>query len=75
MNFLNFRIEKEAAPSTDWRIYGDVYANDGSYIGSFGEEGTSVNMWWVSQDIDFQTQIVNQFAIVMAQEMAAGTAE
>ena len=75
MNFLNFRIEKEAAPSTDWRIYGDVYANDGSYIGSFGEEGTSVNRWWVSQDIDFQTQIVNQFAIVMAQEMAAGTAE
>ena len=75
MNFLNFRIEKEAAPSTDWRIYGDVYANDGSYLGSFGEEGTSVNMWWVSQVIDFHTQIVNQFAIVMAQEMAAGTAE
>jgi hypothetical protein len=32
-------------------------------------------MWWVAQDIDFQSQIVNQFAIVMAQEMALGTAE
>lgn len=75
MNFKNFRIEKEAAPSTDWLVFGDVYANDGSYIGSFGENGTSVNMWWVSQGIDFQSQIVNQFAIVMAQEMAAGTSE
>lgn len=75
MNFKNFRIEKEPAPSTDWRVFGDVYANDGSYIGSFGVDGTSINQWWVSQDIDFQSQIVNQFAIVMAQEMAAGTAE
>lgn len=75
MNFKNFKIEKEPAPSTDWRVFGEVYANDGSYIGSFGEDGTSVNLWWVSQDIDFQSQIVNQFAIVMAQEMAAGTAE
>ena len=75
MNFKNFRIEKEPAPSTDWRVFGEVYANDGSYIGSFGEDGTSVNYWWVSQNIDVQTQIVNQYAIVLAEEMAAGTAE
>lgn len=75
MNFKNFYIVKEPAPSTDWRVFGDVYGNNGLYIGTFGVDGTSVNLWWVSQDLDFQTQIVNQFAIVMAQEMANGTTE
>lgn len=75
MNLQNFRIEKEPAPSTDWRVFGDIYGNDGNLLGTFGQDGTSVNIWWVTQDEEFQSQIVRQFAAVMAQEIAAGTAE
>ena len=75
MNFQNFRIEKEPAPSTDWRVFGDIYDNDGNLIGTFGVDGTSVNQWWVTQDVPFQTGIVEQFALVMGQQIVAGTAE
>jgi hypothetical protein len=75
MNLQNFRIEKEPAPSTDWRVFGDIYDNAGNLIGTFGQDGTSVNVWWVTQDEEFQNRIVEQFAIVMAQQIIAGTAE
>ena len=75
MNFQNFRIEKEPAPSTDWRVFGDIYDNTNNLIGTFGQDGTSVNVWWVTQDESFQYGIVSQFAIVMAQQIVAGTAE
>ena len=75
MNLQNFRIEKEPAPSTDWRVFGDIYDNTNNLIGTFGQDGTSVNVWWVQQDYAFQYGIVSQFAIVMAQQIVAGTAE
>jgi hypothetical protein len=75
MNLQNFRIEKEPAPSTDWRVFGDIYDNTGSLIGTFGQDGTSVNVWWVTQDEEFQSSIVYQFASIMAQQIASGTAE
>jgi hypothetical protein len=75
MNIQNFRIEKEPVPSTDWRVYGDIFDDSGVQIGSFGPEGTSVNVWWVSQDADFQFNIVSQFAVIMAQQITQGTAE
>jgi len=50
---------------------GDV----GNLLGTFGENGTSVFGWWVTQDVAFQQNYSNQFAIVMAQEIVAGTAE
>jgi hypothetical protein len=75
MNLQNFRIEKEPAPSTDWRVFGDIYDNAGNLLGTFGQDGTSVNVWWVTQDEEFQSQIVKQFAAVMAQEIVNGTAE
>ena len=75
MNLQNFRIEKEPAPSTDWRVFGDIYDQSGNLIGTFGQDGTSVNIWWVQQDETFQSRIVEQFAIVMAQQIVAGTAE
>jgi hypothetical protein len=75
MNLQNFRIEKEPAPSTDWRVYGDIYDNANNLIGTFGQDGTSVNVWWVTQDVPFQYGIVSQFAIVMAQQIASGDAE
>lgn len=75
MIIQNPRIEKEPAPSTDWRVYGDIYDFDGNLIGTFGPDGTSVNIWWVQQDFDFQQSIVQSFMQVMAQQIAQGTAE
>jgi hypothetical protein len=75
MNLQNFRIEKEPAPSTDWRVFGDIEDDKGNILGTFGVDGTSVNVWWVQQDEQFQNRIVEQFAIVMAQQIIAGTAE
>ena len=75
MNLQNFRIEKEPAPSTDWRVFGDIEDDNGALLGTFGPDGTSVNIWWVQQDEQFQAGIVNQFAVIMAQQIVAGTAE
>lgn len=75
MNLQNFRIEKEPAPSTDWRVFGDIYDSVNNLIGTFGQDGTSVNVWWVQQDERFQAGIVQQFALVMAQQIASGDAE
>jgi hypothetical protein len=75
MNLQNFRIEKEPAPSTDWLVFGDIEDDNGQPLGTFGVDGTSVNQWWVTQDEDFQYGIVQQFALVMAQQIISGTAE
>jgi hypothetical protein len=75
MNLQNFRIEKEPAPSTDWLVFGDIEDDAGNILGTFGPDGTSVNVWWVQQDETFQAGIVNQFAVIMAQQIVAGTAE
>jgi hypothetical protein len=75
MNLEKFKIEKVPAPSTDWLVFGDILDDDGNVLGTFGVDGTSVNVWWVTQDQQFQQNIVYQFALVMAQQIAAGTAE
>jgi hypothetical protein len=75
MNLQNFRIEKEPAPSTDWRVYGDITDGSGNLLGTFGPDGTSVNVWWVMQDETFQNGIVQQFAVIMAEQIASGDAE
>jgi hypothetical protein len=75
MNLQNFRIEKEPAPSTDWRVFGDITDDAGNILGTFGPDGTSVNMWWVMQDEQFQYGIVQQFASIMADEIVTGAAE
>jgi hypothetical protein len=75
MNLQNFRIEKEPAPSTDWLVFGDITDDAGNILGTFGQDGTSVNIWWVQQDEQFQSLIVNQFALIMAQQIVSGDAE
>jgi len=75
MTLQNFRIEKEPAPSTDWRVFGDIEDDNGNVLGTFGVDGTSVNVWWVTQDEAFQAGIVNQFAVVMANQIINGDAE
>ena len=75
MTLQNFRIEKVAPPSTDWLVFGDIEDDNGNVLGTFGVDGTSVNVWWVTQDEAFQAGVVQQFAVVMANQIVSGTAE
>lgn len=75
MNIVNFEMVKQEPPSNDWLIYGQIQDDTGTQIGEFSPDGTSVMTWWVQQDEAFQAKYVELFSIVMAQEIAAGTAE
>ena len=75
MNLQNYRLEPNPNVPGDWIVFGDIYDSAGILIGTFGENGTSVFGWWVTQDSDFQQTYSQQFSIVMAQQIAAGTAE
>jgi hypothetical protein len=75
MNLQNYRLEPNPNTPGDWIVFGDIYDNDGNLLGTFGENGTSVFGWWVLQDATFQQNYSNQFAVIMAQEIVAGTAE
>lgn len=75
MNFQNYRLEPNPLNPGDWIVFGDIYDNEGNLLGTFGENGTSVFGWWVTQDATFQQNYSNQFAVVMAQEIVNGTAE
>jgi hypothetical protein len=75
MNLQNYRLEPNPNSPGDWIVFGDIYDSAGILIGTFGENGTSVFGWWVTQDSDFQQTYSQQFSIVMAQQIAAGTAE
>jgi len=75
MNLQNYRLEPNPNTPGDWIVFGDICDNEGNLLGTFGPDGTSVFGWWVTQDAQFQMAYSNQFAIVMAQEIANGTAE
>jgi hypothetical protein len=75
MNLQNYRLEASATTPGDWIVFGDIYDEQGNLLGTYGPDGTSVFGWWVLQDVAFQTNFANQFAVVMAQEIVAGTAE
>jgi hypothetical protein len=75
MTLQNFRIEKVAPPSTDWLVFGDIEDDNGNVLGTFGVDGTSVNVWWVTQDDAFQAGVVQQFAVVMANQIVSGAAK
>jgi hypothetical protein len=75
MNFQNYRLEPNPATPGDWLVFGDITDDAGNILGTFGENGTSIFGWWVTQDVAFQQNYSNQFACVMGQEIVNGTAE
>lgn len=75
MNLQNYRLEPNPNSPGDWIVFGDIYDDAGNLLGTFGPDGTSIFTWWVTQDVAFQQQYSNQFAVIMAQEIVAGTAE
>jgi len=74
VNLMNYRAER-TADGTDWILYGDITDNNNQVLASFGQDGTSLNQWWVQQDSDFQQTYVDLFAGIMASEIVNGTAE
>ena len=74
VNLMNYRAER-TADGTDWILYGDITDNNNNVLASFGQDGTSLNEWWVQQDSTFQETYVNMFAGIMASEIVNGTAE
>ena len=74
INLMNYRAER-TADGTDWILYGDITDNNNQVLASFGQDGTSLNQWWVQQDSVFQQTYVDIFAGIMASEIVNGTAE
>jgi hypothetical protein len=54
---------------------GNIEDDLGNILATFGEDGTLVNAWWLSQSQEYQASYVGRFAIYMAQEIIMGTAE
>jgi hypothetical protein len=71
---MNYRAER-TPDGTDWILYGEITDNNNQVLASFGQDGTSLNQWWVQQDNDFQKTYVDLFAGIMASEIVNGTAE
>lgn len=72
LNFQEFRIDKV---DNDWIIFGNIEDDAGNILDTFGENGTSITQFWLSQPQEWQMGYVQRFAIIMAQEIYTGTAE
>jgi len=74
INLYNYRAER-TADGLDWILYGDITDNNNNVLATFGDTGTSLNTWWVQQDVQFQQTYVNLFAGIIASEIVNGTSE
>lgn len=75
MNLRNVEITPLESNPADYNIKADITEDDGTKIGDFGINGVDMFTWWVQQDENFRLSIVNQFIVIMAQEIYTGTAE
>lgn len=69
MNLNNVIIERVTTPVPDWIVKADVTMDDGTVVGTFGIDGTSINTWWNSQTEEFQRQYVLIFMAIMVEQM------
>jgi len=74
INLYNYRAER-TADGLDWILYGDITDNNNNVLATFGDTGTSLNTWWVQQDVQFQQTYVNLFAGIIPSEIVIGTSE
>jgi len=75
MNLVDFDITQNPQNTDDYIVTGIITDDDNVEIGNFGPNGTSIFAWWSDQDSEFQINIANQFATIMAQQIVQGTAE
>lgn len=65
ITIVNGRTEKNPNQNGDFLIFGEIYKDD-VLIHSFGEEGTSLFSWWMSQSEEFQYNYALMFSSIMA---------
>ena len=75
MNIDNILITPLMTNPADYNIKADILDDDNVKVADFGVDGIDMFTWWVQQDDDFRLFIVNQFIVVMAQEIISGQAE
>ena len=75
MNLDNIVITPLVTNPADYNIKADILNDDFVKVADFGVDGIDMFTWWVQQDEDFREFIVNQFIVVMAQEIITGQAE
>jgi hypothetical protein len=75
MNLQNVVITPLVANPADYNIKSDIMNDENVKVADFGVDGIDMFTWWVQQDDNFRLSIVNQFIVVMAQEIYSGQAE
>jgi hypothetical protein len=75
MNLNNVVVTPLVTNPADYNIKADILNDDFVKVGDFGVDGIDMFTWWVQQDENFRLSIVNQFIVVMAQEIISGQAE
>ena len=75
MNLDNIVITPLVTNPADYNIKADILNDDFVKVADFGVDGIDMFAWWVQQDENFREFIVNQFIVVMAQEIITGQAE
>jgi hypothetical protein len=75
MNLSNVVVTPLVTNPADYNIKAEIYDDTNTKVGDFGVDGIDMFSWWVTQDEAFRLSIVNQFIVIMAQEIYTGTAE
>lgn len=75
MNLDNIVITPLENNPADYNIKADILNDEFVKVADFGVNGIDMFTWWVQQDEVFRLSIVNQFIVVMAQEIISGQAE
>jgi hypothetical protein len=75
MNLNNVVVTPLVTNPADYNIKADILNDDFVKVADFGVDGIDMFAWWVQQDETFRLSIVNQFIVIMAQEIYTGQAE
>ena len=75
MNLNNVVVTPLVTNPADYNIKGDIMNDEFVKVADFGVDGIDMFTWWVQQDDKFRMSIVNQFIVIMAQEIYTGQAE
>ena len=75
MNLNNIVITPLVTNPADYNIKADILNDEFVKVADFGVDGIDMFSWWVQQDDAFRLSIVNQFIVIMAQEIVSGQAE
>jgi hypothetical protein len=75
MNLNNVVITPNPQNPADYNIKADILNDEWVKVSDFGVNGIDMFTWWVQQDEAFRLNIVNQFIVIMAQEIYTGQAE